>query len=143
MHPTYKRRVGARTKTTVIVHGGVRFLSYRLHILKRRLLVYYVHFCRLVCSRVEPFAFLCPLLSFASLLRLSVIIASLDACLTYFVVVAVCIVPGAALQPNFGEPPLQLRRTRGSFYVLILICTLAFLYPHHVRPYLQHDQFSM
>lgn len=137
MHPTYKRRVGARAKTTVTVHGGVRFLSYRLHILKRRLLVYYV----LVLS---PSHFLRPLLSFANLLRLSVIIVSLDvdACLTYFVV-AVCIAPGAALQPNFGEPPLQLRCTRGSFYTFILICTLAFLYPHHVRPYLQHDQFSM
>lgn len=74
-----------------------------------------------------------------------------------FFVVAICMALGAALRLNFGEPPREFGCTycahrsfsldaRGVLSItaaLTLICTLAFLYPHHVRPYLQHDQFSM
>lgn len=123
---------------------GVRFSSYRLHILERRPLVYYVHFCRLVCFCIEPFAFSSPITfvyKFTAFIRKNYQLG----CMSDLFCCCGMHVLGAALQPNFGEPPLSFD-ARGVLSItaaLILICTLAFLYPHHVRPYLQHDQFSM
>lgn len=133
-----EKRIGAQTKANIIVHGGGRYTSYRLYTLERRLLVYYVHFYRLVCS-------LCLLLLFANLLRLSAINANLNACLTYFVV-AVCMSLGAGQilvsHREFRSFSFDARGVLSITAVFILICTLVFLYPHHVRPYLQHSQFS-